>query len=675
MTILCRILLIALLAVPLAACQKKPPPRQPAVTGMAAEELRQAAERAWEAGDYHQSELYYEDLLDKADLSRAQRLVALRRYAVSALRADHAQGALRGLERWAEARPEARSEPGWNTFKTKALTRADEPEKLRLHLEGVMDEMALSQSYRLRAGERLLEVYHRLADDAGAARLLTRMWGMAPDRETRLWLEKRAFDWLSGLSLERLEELAALAARPERAGLFASPHIRFMAAAAKAEDDRAAWPASWNIMRSVLDSWEFADPSPWLEIYAELEEEYGIPKTGVALLLPLSGRFSKVGWSVLRGAGLAEWMRSREGALVEVAAINTAAEGWTERLADLPSHYTVVGGPIRVDAFSELEKSGQLEQRAVFAFLPGLGRLEEGRDAWRFFSSMDDQARSLVSLAVDDLGIERFAVVYPDEKYGLRASQVFWEAVDARNATITGLSSYPPEDPSSWGESVADLLRVKPKDPETGERPPSPEPDFKAVFLPDGWSQAQLLVPHFFFYGEDRLLFLGPELWSQALVDGGDVEERYFRLSATPSAWWPEAGGGAAHRLRREAEAAGIQPDFWTALGFDFARLASALGSLASPIDPDEVNEQLAEVEALGFALAPFDWDAQGRVSQEMHLFRPVGGGLERVVPQELADRMERIRKRHEEFIKRREEKREAEKKEAAQSAQRKDTP
>ncbi|GKT30168.1 hypothetical protein ADUPG1_001409, partial [Aduncisulcus paluster] len=120
-----------------------------------------------------------------------------------------------------------------------------------------------------------------------------------------------------------------------------------------------------------------------------------------------------------------------------------------------------------------------------------------------------------------------------------------------------------------------------------------PETDFGAVFIPDTWHQAQLLIPHFFFHEADTLVFLGPELWSQALNSARDVEARNLRLTVAPGAWqaWNLSEG-------------------WTA---------------------ETVNARINDAQHMDFSLAPISWNAEGQASQKLYLFRPEQNGKTRI--------------------------------------------
>ena len=80
------------------------------------------------------------------------------------------------------------------------------------------------------------------------------------------------------------------------------------------------------------------------------------------------------------------------------------------------------------------------------------------------------------------------------------------------------------------------------------------------------------------YNGEDRLVLMGTTLWEQGLSGKSVVNIERFALAVFPGAWnqarAPKALQSAGH-------------DFWTALGYDFARFSVQLGFAKRPPSPD----------------------------------------------------------------------------------------
>ncbi len=610
---------------------QKQPVKAPTISTemLSTTDLVKEADKAWQRKDYITSELFYTRLLERKDLPEKYFLPATERLAVSSFNAGHYHEAEARLEQWKGLSEEAINSPVWQQYYFDTLTATKDIDKLRTHLATTMEDPFLPWDIRSTAGKRLSS----MTQNAESLTALTRLYAITPDDNSKKELER----WfITGLQEKSTGELTAMSSLiPDQSNLKFPYELILFEKAVRQASAQEYWPMSWRTMSGIVQNGEIAD-KPWFnQIIAKLEGEYGIPRVGIALVLPISGRFQEYGWKVVRGAGAAQWEMTKAGLDVDVQVINTEDAGWLKKVENLPPWYTVIGGPISVKAFKEMEQAGTYADKVTFSFLAKPGNLEEGKQAWRFFSSPEDQIRSTLDLAVNDLGINKFAVLYPQEKFGRQMSKIFYNMVSDRGARITGMESYPPRDFPKWGKVVGKLVRAPQKKAQNeaeglGEDAPLPETDFGAVFIPDTWHQAQLLIPHFFFHEADTLVFLGPELWSQALNSARDVEAQNLRLTVAPGAWWAASDG--AGRLKEVMSKEGLgTPDFWIALGYDFIKFASKLGTFSTGWTPEDVNSRITEAQHMDFSLAPISWDADGKASQQLFLFRPEQNGKTRI--------------------------------------------
>lgn len=610
---------------------QKQPVKMPTISTemMTTQTLVSEAETAWRKKDYITSELFYTRLLERTDIPERVILPATERLAVSSFKSGHYHEAEARLEQWRNLSEEAINSPVWQDYYFETLTAIKDLSKLRSHLSQTMEDPFLPWNIRSTAGKNL----SGMTQDAESLEALERLYVIAPQDTDRQELEQWLMKGLEQKSKAEINVMNELV--PSGSNLKFPYELLVFEKAVRQSEDTEYWPMSWRTMSGIIQNGQIADKTYFTEIMSSLEGKYGIPRVGIALVLPISGRFQEYGWKIVRGAGAAQWEMTKAGLDVDVQVINTEAPDWLDKLKNLPSWYTTIGGPISVKAFKQMEQAETYEEKVTFSFLAKPGNLEEGKQAWRFFSSPEDQIRSTLDLAVKDLGITKLAVLYPQEKFGRQMSKKFFDMATMRGAKITGMKSYPPHDFPKWGKVVGELVRAPQKKAQNeaeglGEDAPLPETDFGAVFIPDTWHQAQLLIPHFFFHEADTLVFLGPELWSQALNTARDVEARNLRLTVAPGAWWPASDG--ATRLKQVMNREGLgTPDFWVALGYDFIKFASKLGTFSEGWTEEMVNERISEAQHMDFSLAPISWNAEGQASQKLYLFRPEQNGKTRI--------------------------------------------
>ncbi|SKA74518.1 hypothetical protein SAMN02745704_00683 [Paucidesulfovibrio gracilis DSM 16080] len=609
-------------------------------------QLQAEADTAFAEQRWARSEFYYQRLAERNDLPGTQRPVVLRKLADSALRADHPMQARFALEQWAAASPDAVNDWQYNALLLDAYRALGQEEPLAQLKDRLLHDEKLPWAVRYRAGVRLGLGYAADGHETRGLDILAEFYDRAPGPDQRASMEQATFE-----GLQRLADIdrASRAVAPAKRLAYPGALVLFEQARRSARQNAEQWEQSWKIMRGILANANLADKLFLGDILLALERTNGQPRTGVVLLLPVTGKYQAVGRKIVRGAGAAQWMLANQGVELDIKVINTDAPDWLKRLSALPPQYAVVGGPLRVSSFKTLEQSGELSRRAVFGFLPSLGDVGEGQQAWRFFPSREDEVRTLVRLASERLGVSRFGVLYPEEPFGTDMASIFRQVTLQTGGTIASQRSYPPKTSPDWGERIAELLKV----PDSFDKEaPLPPTDFQAVFLPDGWSQAQLLVPNFFFYDATDMLFLGPSLWSSALERVSDVEETYFKLAVCPGAWNPQSPG--AVKLQQLLDSEGLGPaDMWVALGYDWLRMSAGLGGLPQGWTPAQVTARLQRLN-MEYSMAPMGWDADGMAFQQLYLFRPgADGGAVLVDPEQLAQRLEaaRAKRKHRQIL------------------------
>lgn len=659
-------------------------------------ELAAEAQAAYAARNMPLSELLYSRLLERADLSREERLAALEQLAKSAFASRHYYQARQALDKQANMDNSVLGTWPWHDLYIKTLGALDRPDLVETHQAWLAAHTELPYEVRSQAAIAFSEIYGRNGDFVRAVNVLARMHKQAPDKAA-----KAAMENVYTLRLREMPEaeVQALAKLVGRTGANAFPHALIQREAqrrgqparhstrqpssqpayADATGDTTGDATGGAVRPSLAPSQQLLAAQPAL-LTSLLAQSVRIrsdqpsdmlpanmlpnQKTGevvrIALALPLSGRFAPTGWKVLRGAGAAQALLTAQGWKVELKAINTEAPDWRDQLAALPPDFRVVGGPLQVETFKALEAAGITGQRTVFAFVPDLGGSQEGVTAWRFFPSPQDQVRALLSLAVDKVGIRSVAVLAPRNRFGQRMAEIFQAEAKARGVRVAASATYPPDDHPRWKQSVAQLLKV-PDSFRGNKSVPLPMPDFGAVFVPEDWAQAELLVSNFHFYEGDHLVFLGPELWSVALDNAKDVDDTYFQQAVCPGSWWPETAQAKALQAKlTEAQHAGglqgegpaaAQADFWAGLGHDFVQMAVRL-NMPGDAPPELMNQRLSGMKGLPYSLAPITWDAQGRASEILHIFAPRKEGKILVDAEALRQAVEKSKDRRERRIK-----------------------
>lgn len=644
----CMALCVALLALLTGCLPKKTlPPDVPRPAEHVQAQLRRA-EMAWQARNFLDSAKIYEQLAweHREGLDARMLPVIRERLVQSLLQTRHYAQAVLALEKWGESDPPVRSGWPWHDFLSSALVGLGRDAEARGHLTDLMRQGDAAWELRFAAGVRLVEMHRQARAYEPMAKILAEVFALAPEDASRVQLERMAMHIAKGLSDGELKPLA----READVGVFPYSIFFWESQRRAAAREPGAWPEAWAGLKRLLQQGKWADSALLAADLEQLEEGFGLPGLCVGLVLPLDGALAETGWKVLRGAEAAQRMLFLEGMQVRFEVVNALSPDLEDHIRRLDAECSIMGGPVQRETWQRIQDAGLHRERAFFAFLPTLGEeLQEGRDAWRFFSSPQDQVRALLEMAVDGLGIVNTAVLYPEDRFGRHMSELFAREAANRGGVVRKVQGYSPTDHAGWGETVAGLLGVQPQQRRgRAEEVQLPNPGFHALFIPDSLTQAEMLIPQLFYYDEQRLLLLGPELWTQVWSRRAEhIETQYFRLAVMPGAWWPDNPSQATRTLVRYAEEAGTAADFWTALGYDFVRWAERLGKF-SPAAHASLNAALAGPTDFQWSMAPLRWDAQGIVRQEVYLFWPTSSGLGILDQEGLRIRLERIRSLHE---------------------------
>lgn len=616
------------------------------------------AQRAWQERDYPLAEERCLALLEAEGphLNPRQRRTIRKRLAVSAARNGHYPLAEQNLALWKDLQPDVAQTWEWQSLYIDVLNRSQQMDRLLAHLEELLLQDPVPFAVKLKSTLALSRSF-MLRHQFGAPReLLQTLYPLAgPDQQK-----------LVGQSLTRLLQeldtttLTGLTAScpADQVRTFPCSLFFFVSIQKRFQKNQLGRLQARLQLTSIYQT---LDPGLQEALAPELKEiplAKRLKSIQTALLVPLSGPYSAIGWKIAIGADVAQWQLLQEGVQLKVRIINTASSEWMEELSQLPKDCALIGGPLRRSIWREIHNAGFWQQNTFFTFRSSLPPGIEGNNGYRFFPSRQDQIRHLVQVLSQEIDIHQFGIIYPKSDYGRTMAKAFSREVRRQQGEITGLSGYATGAETDYRGLTADFLRVP-------EHPPAlaatenaqeqnctlalrPTPDFQAVFIPDSFSAARRIIPEFFFFDEYRMVFLGPTPWSQQIQQVTDLVSSYYKLALIPGAWWPENPGPATNRLRQglKASAQG-DPDFWTALGYDFIRFSTRLVDDLGQ-GPIDLNTALASMSGFSWSMASIHWDSQGRARQELFVFQLSGDKLTRISLPRLSYRRDRMREEYE---------------------------
>jgi branched-chain amino acid transport system substrate-binding protein len=269
-----------------------------------------------------------------------------------------------------------------------------------------------------------------------------------------------------------------------------------------------------------------------------IAEEQPVKPEAIGCLLPLSGSFALYGQEVLNGVQLALARVTQQGLSIQLIVKDTrgSAEEAASLVKEMATAYKVISviGPLASRSALSAARKAQEIGVPIITLTQRDGITAEGDMVFQNFLTPAMEVERLVHKATQQMGLSRFAILYPDTAYGRTLMNLFWDKVEEGGGSITAVESYRPEEtdfaveikkmvglhyarPESVVQAVLEKkYRLYQMGAEIGpstEKEVEPIIDFDAVFIPDNAQKVSLIAPQFPFHKVFRVRFLGTSLW------------------------------------------------------------------------------------------------------------------------------------------------------------------
>jgi ABC-type branched-subunit amino acid transport system substrate-binding protein/Tfp pilus assembly protein PilF len=179
-----------------------------------------------------------------------------------------------------------------------------------------------------------------------------------------------------------------------------------------------------------------------------------------------------------------------------------------------------------------------------------------GTAVFRNFMTPGSQTSALVSFTTKNLGLSRFAILYPAEPYGINFMNLFKDQVESAGGCVVSIQAYDPTQ-TDFRETLQKLSSrylpvdvgiktskaTKLIDPAAASDAVPAAEEFEALFIPDSPQKVAVIVPQL-AYGRLRPAYLlGTNLWHSAklihtggpAIQGSILPEGFFAESTLES--------------------------------------------------------------------------------------------------------------------------------------------
>jgi branched-chain amino acid transport system substrate-binding protein len=260
----------------------------------------------------------------------------------------------------------------------------------------------------------------------------------------------------------------------------------------------------------------------------------------IGVVLPMTGKYATISQKTLRGVQMGLGLYNNYPSSFKLAVIDSEgnpdnARRGVEKLVREDNVISVIGSVLSKTAPAVAAKTSELGVPSI-ALSQKAGITEVGPTVFRNSLTSEMQVRYLVKTAMEELGMKKFAILFPNDLYGTEFANIFWDEVLARGGTIVGAQPYSNKETdfrepiqrlvgTYYFEGRAEEYKLRLKEwtdaqakKTTKATPPDdllpPLVDFDGIFIPDSVKAMGQISAMLSFNGVKGVHLLGTNLWN-----------------------------------------------------------------------------------------------------------------------------------------------------------------
>ena len=355
-------------------------------------------------------------------------------------------------------------------------------------------------------------------------------------------------------------------------------------------------------------------------LQAQLEKSFTTRKGVIGCILPLSGNYASFGVKSLKGIQQAlGFFNPSEGGAYELAIFDSegspekAAQG-VEKLLEEKGVIAIIGPLLSASSEAAAIKAEEF-QVPMINLSQQESITEKGEYVFRMAMTRRHQADALLKFACEKKGFKHFAILYPEDNYGIEFANLFWDKVEACGGTVEGAEVYQPEQ-NDFNTEVKKLVGLEwPKDRKEeyqlyeekakidlnkeevkeSEVKLPPKIDFEALFIPDYAKTIGQIAPTLAYYDVEKVMLLGPQGWNSPLLL--ERADKYVEGAIFVDGFYKESENPNVQKFVKEFEGMfNYSPEIWEAQAYDASKLLVTLLEEKEIKDRQELKEALASL-------------------------------------------------------------------------------
>ncbi|MCP4021692.1 MAG: penicillin-binding protein activator [Desulfobacteraceae bacterium] len=370
----------------------------------------------------------------------------------------------------------------------------------------------------------------------------------------------------------------------------------------------------------------------------------------IGCLLPLSGKYALFGKRALMGVQMAIHDLSKQHGKKFNAVIKDTQSNTTRAVECVnelnQKKVAAILGPLLTvkEAGKQAQKLGipmvALTQKSEF---PAMGEY-----LFSNFITPQMQVQTLAAYAFIELGIEKVAILYPNERYGKKYMNLFWDVVEEFDGKVVGVESYdgkktdftkPIQKLTGEYYPVPGFLKPKPidMDPDQLFADPAYNPDlitareavvkkderikidFDALFIPDSPSKINLILPQLVYNDAKGMYLLGTNLWhhKSLLIQS----KGYNRKAVITDGFFKESKRPATAQFASQfKEVFQSEPGFIEAIAYDTASILLSVAMDEAVNSRNKLKDALRGRRVFEGVTGNTIFDKEGNAHKELFL-------------------------------------------------------
>lgn len=385
----------------------------------------------------------------------------------------------------------------------------------------------------------------------------------------------------------------------------------------------------------------------------------------IGCLLPLSGPSGNIGRKALKGIELAlnQFSSQNIQSPVKIIIKDTCSDPEKAVIAVnelFEEQVAAIIGPIFTAEPAAFD--AQNKRIPIITITQKSNITDIGDYVFRNFFTPKMQVQTITAYAFERLGINKIAILYPDDNYGKTFMNLLWDDVIAYGGKVVGIESYNVDD-TDFADPIkklvglyyevpedlknADILtEIEEEEGEEGEdledkdeaqkdieedgaqdkveEKPEAIVDFDAIFIPDAPERAGLIIPQLAYYDIKDVYLFGTNLWhSDSLIS---MARRYMQNSVMPDVFFNESSSEKVRSFVANFETTFREkPGFIEAIAYDTAIILFQLATRPDIQYRSELKNELTNLRDFQGVTGLTSFDNNGDVRKKLYLLRIKG--------------------------------------------------